>query len=325
MNLSEGQSLLDFLDSPVLVVDPDGCVIFINPSFRRRFCQAGDAPQGESLATLFAGGGRESMLASVAEVCTRGESVKFRLREAGLGYLAIASPIEAQENRVGVMILLTDEPIMDTRLLDFHREIPEPLDAALACLVELMEQTGGGRRAGRFREMLEQGASSLERARKWSEELHGVICGSGQSDSGSSRLDPVQVARQAASRVRPEFDRAEVELDLLIGNQLPAARGDGILLETILVRVMRQRLAIARPGASVTLLAKAVGEGDARGILISIADSCAPGDQLSKEAIADSEPRLVADTVGILAGRLRTVVLPTAGRISSIRLGLASD
>ena len=35
------------------------------------------------------------MLAAVAEVCSKGESVKFRLREEGAGYLAVASPIEA--------------------------------------------------------------------------------------------------------------------------------------------------------------------------------------------------------------------------------------
>jgi PAS domain-containing protein len=324
MSLSEGQSLLDFLDAPVLVVDPEGRVIFINPSFRRRFCTAGEAPEGEYLATLFAGGGRESMLAAVAEVCSKGESVRFRLREAGLGYLSVASAIRADDNRVGVMILLTDEPVMDSRLLDFHREIQDPLDETMACMDELVEQTGG-RRDSRFRELLEQGVSALERARKWSEELHGVLCGSAHSDPGTSTLDPVRVVRQAASRLLPEFDRAEVELDLLIGNQLPAARGDGTLLETALVHLMRHRLANAKPGASVTLLARAVGVDEARGILVSIADCCAPGDQLSTEAIAESEPRLVTDTVSILAGRLRTVVLPTAGRISSIRLGLASD
>jgi hypothetical protein len=324
MSLSEGQSLLNFLDAPVLVVDPEGRVIFINPAFRRRFCPVGDAPQGEGLATLFAGGGRESMLAAVAEVCSKGESVKFRLREAGLGYLAVASPIEAEDKRVGVMILLTDEPNMDSRLLDFHREIQEPLDETLACMDELVEQTGG-RRDDRYREMLEQGVSSLERARKWSEELHGVLCGSAHSDPGDSTLDPARVVRQAAGRLAPEFDRAEVSLDLLIGNQLPTTRGDATLLETVLIRLMRQRLAIAKPGAAVALLARTVGEDKARGVLVSIVDRCAPGHSLTPEAIEESEPRLVVETVGILGGRLRTVVLPTAGRISAIRLALAGD
>ena len=123
MSDAQGQSLLDFLDAPVLVGDPEGRIIFANDAFVRELCTNGELPNGEPLASLFAGGGREAVLASVAEVCSKGESVKFRLREAGKGYLALASPIHSEESRVGVIIVLTDEPDVDGRLLDFHREI----------------------------------------------------------------------------------------------------------------------------------------------------------------------------------------------------------
>ena len=80
----------------------------LNPAFESRFCQSGASPRGEHLAALFAGGGREAILAAVASVCTEGRTVNFRLREDGAGYLAVASPIQAEGNQVGVVILLTD-------------------------------------------------------------------------------------------------------------------------------------------------------------------------------------------------------------------------
>ena len=147
MSDAQGQSLLNFLDAPLLVGDPEGRVIFANDAFQRDLCPNGESPNGEPLASLFAGGGREAVLTSVAEVCSRGESVHFRLREGGRGYLALASPIQAEESRVGVIILFTDEPLIDGRLLEFHREIQEPLEETLAFLDEMIEETGGRRRS----------------------------------------------------------------------------------------------------------------------------------------------------------------------------------
>jgi PAS domain-containing protein len=105
---SQGKSLLSFMDAPVLVGDPEGRVVFANPAFVRAFCADQGSPQGENLATLFAGGGREAVLAAVEKVCSQGEPVKFRLREGESGYLAVASPIEAEESRVGVIILMIE-------------------------------------------------------------------------------------------------------------------------------------------------------------------------------------------------------------------------
>ena len=43
-----------------------------------------------------------------------------------------------------------------------------------------LEQTGG-RRAERYRGLLERGLGALERARKWNDELHRMLCGRGRS------------------------------------------------------------------------------------------------------------------------------------------------
>ena len=62
------RSLLDYLDAPVLVGDPDGRVVHLNPSFESRFDVSLKEAQGGMVASLFGGGAREAMLRAVAEV-----------------------------------------------------------------------------------------------------------------------------------------------------------------------------------------------------------------------------------------------------------------
>lgn len=320
MSDAQGQSLLDFLDAPVLVADPEGRVIFANAAFVRDLGANGESPHGESLASLFAGGGREAVLTAVAAVCAKGESVKFRIREAGRGYLAVASPIHSEESRVGVVILLTDEPSMDARLLDFHREIQEPLDEATICLEELLEATGG-RRNERFRELVERGTVALDRARKWSEELQGLLWGRPRSKASDATLLPGRVLRQVASRLAPEFAKAQVELFLLICPRTSEARGDSTMLETALVRLLRQRLGDAPAGSSISLLARDVRGAGERGVLISVVDPYRDPDGNSlAEANAGEQARMVPEIVTALNGQIATVVEASAGRATAIRL-----
>jgi hypothetical protein len=311
------------MDAPVLVGDPEGRVVFANAAFKRTFCQGGISPHGESLATLFSGGGREAVLVAVERVCAKGEPQKFRLREDGRGYFAVVSPIEAEESRVGVIILLTDEPIMDARLLSFHREIQEPLEETLTCLDELNEETGG-RRNEHFRELIERGSITLGRARKWSEELHSLLCGGSMLGPGEAKLQAGRVLRRVAARLRPEFDRAEVELELLIAPQIADAQGDETMLETVLVRMLRTRLCDAPPGSSISLLVREVGSDTARGILVSVVDPCRDVEGKPSGGLDDREPetRMDREIVEILGGRIIAVVEAPAGRVTSIRLGL---
>ena len=173
-----GRSLLDYLDSPILVGDPDGRVIHLNPSFESRFEHRPlDQARGKELATLFEGGAREAILRAVAEVCGGAGPVHFPLREGGFGYWAVASPISAENDRVGVVILLTlDELGSDRRLIECAREIQEPLEELTRCLGEFAEQVGG-RRAERYRLMLEDAANAVELLRKRADELQSLLSG----------------------------------------------------------------------------------------------------------------------------------------------------
>ncbi len=318
MTISEGASLLTFLDAPVLVGDPDGRVIYVNPSFERRFEQMGTAVQGEQLASLFSGGAREQMLQAVADVCAKGRTVRFRLREGKRGYLALVSPIGGNGEQLGVVILLTDEPLADERVLMFHREMQEPLDELRGCLDELLEQTGG-RRNEIHRVGVESGLRALERARKWSDELHGVLTGRDTLASSSGRVEVLDIVREVAARMQTELAGPGISIHLLAPGRLTAAQGDGPRLESALIQLIRERVTGASAGEVFTLSARDLAGADS--VLVSLVDP--PRDDVDEDSAASAEPPFLRETVEALGGRIHTSSDPKVGRVTTICLPAA--
>ena len=169
-------SLLDFLDAPILVGDPDGRVVYLNSAFESAAGISGTPVNRAPLASLFDGGGREAVLRVVAGVCKRGESMRFRLRLGTVGYAALASPIKSDDASVGVVILLTEELGSDPRLLALHRGLQGTLDEVGRGLSELASATGGVR-AARYREALDDSMRALDELRKHSEEIQHILDG----------------------------------------------------------------------------------------------------------------------------------------------------
>ncbi len=162
--MTGSRSLMDFVDAPVLVGDPEGRAVYANPAFERDFKASKESFTGVPLASLFEGGAREAVLAAVAGVCSGSARECFQLREGGKGFDALASPVEVDEGRVGVVILLFEET-GDEALKAFRREIQEPLDEITACLVAFSSPTAD-RPPEECRIMIAQGLRAIERIRK---------------------------------------------------------------------------------------------------------------------------------------------------------------
>ena len=169
-------SLLDFIEAPVVVGDPDGRVVYVNPAFEACSGISSASAKGQPLAQLFDGDGREAVLRSVAAVCQRGKSVRFRLRAGETGYSALVSPIKSNQDSVGVVILLGEELASDPRVLALQREINEPLDELTRCLTELSDATGG-MRDSRYCQVLQDAARALGDVRKHADEIQGILSG----------------------------------------------------------------------------------------------------------------------------------------------------
>ena len=174
MSQSPPPSLLDYLDAPVLVGDPDGCTVYVNPAFELRFGVDVEKIRGHALAGLFEGSARETILRAVADVCGGSGNAQFQLHDGDRGYAAIVSPISAAASSVGVIILLTEQQLSGERLLACGRGMSEPLDALICCLSEIAEEFGDQSSAP-CRAALSDATQSIDELRKRVDELVGLL------------------------------------------------------------------------------------------------------------------------------------------------------
>jgi hypothetical protein len=309
-------SLLSFLGSPVAVGDPDGRAAYVNPAFERDFSVSAERITGQPLASLFEGGVREAVLQAVAEVCEKGTSARFRVRHGSIGYAGLASPIVAQDARVGCVILFSESAPDDERVHALEREGHAPVEELGRVLDELSEHAAVGSDK-RVVALLEDGLKAVERLRKQSAELHQLLGGRRPARPRSDRFDPAQVAGDVAARVSEEFARCGVGLEMRIPAQLPRVAGDANGFGEALDGLLRARLVESGAGSSVTLQARTVERGDAAFVVIAVTDSHG---EAGVPDSAEPEPEAVRRTVQEMGGELRTTSDPVAGRTTAIRL-----
>ena len=317
MSHPEGSSLLDFVDSPVIVGDPDSRVIYVNPCCERRLGIVGAVARGETLSSLFEGGSREAVLRAVAEVCTHGQTSHFRLREQGDDYLAQASPIEAEGDRVGVVILLTDEPAPRNPVRSFPAQL---LDEMIACLQELAGATSDPIQS----DVIERGLAGLGKIQKLGTASKREAQEAKPVGRSESTLDPVQVARRVAEKVGPELGRSGCDLELLVPQKLPAARGDAQGVEAALVALVRHRIGQAPENSHFTLSARVIGASDQPSLLFSVVHSSGSDSEgMGGDVVTEPAPREIRDRIEELGGSLYAISSESLGRVTSVLLRLA--
>jgi len=320
------RTLLSFLDAPVVVGDPDGCAVYANPAFEMRFERAIGRVPGVPLAELFEGGARESVLRAVVSACRQGESVRFRVREGAVGFSAVASPIEAQGEQVGVVILLKEEVEGVERILTLHRQTEQPLDELAHALEQLLEHTAHARDA-RLRTLVDDALRSLARVRKGADEVHGVLTGapgtSRQAEAkgvarATRRFDPGALLHRVAGRMGRAFEAGRTSVEVVAPPALPPLAGDEHRLESLLQRLLEARLAQQPAPEQLLLGARVTGAGAGRMLVISF---CELGRADFGARFADAP--VAREEAAALGAELHGVAHPRLGRATLLRMRLA--
>jgi len=314
MSSAEEISLLGHLDTPILVGDPEGHVVYANPSFRKRFCPTGEDPTGNALASVFGGGAREAVLKATAEVLKRGQSGRLQIREGGIGYVGLASPIEAEDDRVGVVMVMLEEQSNEDHLSGLAEELADPIGDALRSVSRLIETPGAGF-AEEQRSLLERSLQSLEMAQKWLRELQLAIRG-GKVQQG--RFDVAASILRTAERLRSEAE-GELALEVLMPPNLPRVSGTAVVFERALLQLTRRRLAESAPGKPLTLLARALTGDPARGVIVSVVDVPVA----DRRGATGHPPEAVQQAIQAMGGDVVCVEDSLLGRVTSLRLGAA--
>jgi PAS domain S-box-containing protein len=307
--LANAPSLLNYLDAPVVVADPDGRVVFLNPAFELVFATSRERTEGRTLAALFEGGDREAVLAAVATTCSRGQSVGFRIRHNERGFQVLASPIAVEGQRVGSVLLLTADPLEADGLLRVKRGLERAVEQLGECLEHLAlpdAKLGDGER----QDWIASGRGALADCRRAAGSLGRMADGQERQRSREATIDPARVVRDAMAGVAYEMAQAGASVDVLVAPELPAVRGDAKRLQEALEALLRARL--AQGPDWINLSAQGAEAGQEAQVEITISD---PG-----PARGPGAPPLVADTVAALGGRLVVEVGDGGERTTHIRL-----
>ena len=311
-------SLLSFVDAPVVVGDPDGRAAYVNPAFESRFSVQAEAVTGQPLANLFDGGVREAVLGAVAEVCEQGTTVRFRVRQSSVGYAAVASPIVAEDARVGVVILLIETTDKEERLLALQREIQQPLDEFVRVFDELLGQSGG---AGdeKHRLLVEDGVRALSRIRKWSEELQNLLGGRRGAPKRPLHFDPGRVLSEAAAQMNDEIEAAGAGFEVQVPPDLPRVAGDGARFELALQHLLRHRLSDGGTVTSLRVAARTLSRQNKTSVVIGVIDAHSGAATPVADPL-EPELELLRQVLDELGGDLRVTSDPETGRTTAIRL-----
>ena len=315
MSVAEERSLLGHLDAPILVGDPEGYVVYANQSFRDHFCGHDEDPVGDPLAMVFGGGAREAVLMATAEVLQRGQAARLKIREGGNAYTGLCSPIEAEDDRVGVVMVMLEEQSNEEHLTGLAEEIGEPIAEALQSMHQLSEKLTGTLLDDQQR-LLENALRQVETAQKWLRELSVALRG-GKAQQG--RLDVANLVLHVSERVAQDVP-SSVDLEVLMPPNLPRASGSTVVFERVLSQLLRQRIHESKTGQPITILARAIGSDQAKGVLVSVVDvpdgaRCGP---------TGHPPEALKNAISQMGGEVICVEDAKLGRVTSMRLSVAT-
>jgi hypothetical protein len=264
---------------------------------------------------VFSGGAREAVLSATVTVLDRGQAARLQIREGGRGYSGLASPIEAEDDRVGVVMVLLEEQSIDDHLMALADEIGEPLTEALKSLQTLAPEVSGRLRR-RHRELLAGAMGSLEDAQKSVRELNLVLRG-GKPKQG--RFDVSGSIMRVAERSAREHGD-DVNLEVLMPPNLPRVMGNASAFERLIGELLEQRAEEAHQGQRLTLLARALGGEELSGVLVSLVDS----PDSTRRDPTGLPPEGLVQGIAAMGGETICVEDSTIGRVTSMRLAIAA-
>ncbi len=266
------QAVLENMADGVLITDGEGCVQLINPA-AARLLGVGNEARGRSFVQV----SQDHRLVDLWQRCRRERQEQAELVEMGYrGYYlqVIVTPLHGAGERTCLVILqdLTHIRHLETMRRDFVSNVSHELRTPLASLKALVDTLRDGALgdpavARRFLDHVENEVDAMSQMVQELLELSRI-----ESGQVPFRLEPVSVAdviRPAVERLRPQAERARLELETNLAADLPPILADRERIEQVITNLVHNAIKFTPPGGQVVLSAARRGEE----MVISVADT----------------------------------------------------
>jgi len=253
-------TVLDQLTDGVLIADSNGQVQFANPAARRLF-ESPD-PLGRTVTEVI----RNHQLIEAWQRCQKtnelqSESVEIPTRHQFLQLIVIPD-----KHASGSLLLAQDftrVQRLETVRRDFISNISHELRTPLASLKALTEtlQTGALSDPEVAPRFLDRMVTEVDALTQMTQELVDLSrIESGQVKLELHMISPNKLLQSAADRMKMQAERAGLDLQVEIKEDLSSLRVDQSRLEQVLVNLIHNAIKFSHPGGKVILSAESSGE-----------------------------------------------------------------
>ena len=266
-------AVLDHMADGVLITDGSGQVEMINAAAARLL----DTSEEQALGRSFAQVVPHYPLIELWKTCREQGEEQIEMVEVtrqGLFLQAIVTPFE-EAGVEGYLVILQDLTRirrLETVRRDFVSNISHELRTPLAGLKALVDTLRGGAikdrpAAKRFLKRMDAEVDALTQMVEELLELSRI-----ESGQAPLRLAPVPVSEVAVppvDRLRPQAERAGLELTVLLPPELPAVSADVERARLVLTNLVHNAVKFTPPGGRVTIAARPDGEE----VILSVEDT----------------------------------------------------
>ncbi len=255
-------AVLDSMADGVLITDGEGRVRLINPAAVRLL----DTDEELALGRPFAQVARDHRIIALWQQCYEQNEEQFESVEVGRQgpfFQAIATPLRDAGPQATLVILqdLTRIRRLETVRRDFISNISHELRTPLASLKALTETLRDGAledppAAHRFLERMETEVDALTQMVRELLELSRIE--SGQVPFRLETVDVADVMRPPVERLRPQAERADLQLIIELPPHLPSVLADTERMRQVITNLVHNAIKFTPPGGHVQVTASHV-------------------------------------------------------------------
>lgn len=309
--------VLESMSDAIFVVDGEGRVTMTNKSAEKVLQVPRDAVTGRHLIEVV----RDHEIDALLQQC-----LKTRIQQTGVVELrskrqllgVIATPFQEDSGCLVLIQDLTELRKLETVRRDFIANLSHELRTPIASLKALGETLHEGAidRPSVARDFVAKMNVEVDRLAQMVQEMGELSrIESGEAPLQRSPVNLTEVVARAVERLKPQSERAGLQVEAQVASGLPLVSADGGRIEQVLVNLIHNAIKFTPPGGRVTV--SAIAEGDSLAVAVSDTGVGIPEDDLPRvfERFYKADRARAGGGTGLGLAIARHVVEAHGGRI----------
>ncbi len=258
------EAVLAQLADGVVITDDEGLVLRMNTA-AETLLAAREAP---SIGKPFVQVARDHELNSLLRSALDGQEHSEAAVEHGLNrrtLLTTAQVVEDARERLGLVVLrdISELRRLETVRREFVANVSHELRTPLTSIRAMVEtlEAGAIDDAAITSDFLARIVGEVDRLNALVEDLLDLArLEAGRTTLAYTTVDPVELVRQGADRLRPQIDRAQLTMDVSSEGELQPISVDRVRLEQVLINLVHNAIKFTPVGGSIQLQVRQGGD-----------------------------------------------------------------